>query len=186
MKEINDNLDALIKQSLISQLTDEEMSMPDIEEEMKRIKASASSQPAAATIIPMSQPRISFRKVAAAITALLLISGVAIAAIKYGGYFKPADTPSQTIIADTIPDQKPDVPEEIVFDNSYLAEMLDTISSYYDMKVVFANNDLRIIRLHYTFNPAKSIDKVIRDLNHFNKMTITRQDSVINVTPKQQ
>lgn len=187
MKENIENFEILLKQSAMHQLTDEEMQMPDIEEEMRRIEDCTHTSD---KIIPMSKPRSYTRTVAAAVAGMIVLSGVAFAAIKFVPKLIGGSTPEATIVTDSVVQQKEVeevvMPEEIVFDNSYLAEMLDTIASFYGMKPVFANDNLKIIRIHYNFNPEKSIDKVIRDLNHFNKMSITREDSVIYVNPKGQ
>lgn len=187
MKENNENFDILLKQSVANTLSDEEMHIPDIEEEMRRIANSVHPY-TLPTVTPIAKTRLYTRNIAAAIVGLLILSGGIYAAIKFVPRIAGGNSaPEQTEGIDTVTRKAvEEIPEEIVFDNSYLAEMLDTISSYYDMRLRFANDNLKTMRLHYNFCPAKSIDKVVRDLNHFKKITITCEDSVIYVDSRKE
>jgi len=179
----------LIKQSLTSEMTDEEMGMPDIEEEMQRIAAAA--QPQVIPLRPQSNNR--FRHIAASVAAFLVISALAYAAVHITRYYRQqSPQPTAPVIEQrldtvvTVPpvEQEEEDSVEVLFDNATLSDMLQSISKHYGMKVQFANEKLKSIRLYYYFNKTKSVDKAIRDLNHFNKMSITRDEKTIFVDEK--
>lgn len=179
----------MTKQSLASHMSDEEIGMPDIDEEWNKIQARVQSvseeKEQVAKIVPINR----WKNIAAIFAGLVIISGIAFATIRV--ILPKQDNPVPVpIVANDSVAQKPapvpelQLPEEIVFDDTKLENMLDTISRHYKMKVQFANDNLKGIRLYYTFITSRTIDKVIRDLNHFNKMTITRDDETIYVNPK--
>ncbi len=171
----------ITKQALTSELTDEGIGMPDIEAEMKRVYEAAR---------PTRSNR--FRHIAASVAAFLVIGAIAIAAVQITRYYRqqPPQTSAPVIEqkSDTIispPPVEEDADSvEVLYDNATLYDMLTDIAQHYGMKAEFANEQLKGIRLYYYFNKTKSVDKAIRDLNHFNKMSITRDEKTIFVNVK--
>ena len=136
------------------------------------------------------QASLSSRLVASFI-GLLLISGIALAAIQIVRYTqqntpkteevintpKPANvTPADTLTTDTIA-----APQPIIYDNIPLEKMLPEIAAHYDANVTFINDEARQLRFRFVWNPQKGINQVINDLNKFERLTVTLEDNQITV-----
>ena len=130
-------------------------------------------------------------KIAASFIGILLVSGIAFAAIQIVRYAqqntpkteevintpKPANvTPTDTLTTDTIT-----VPHPIIYDNIPLEKMLPEIAAHYDANVMFVNDETRQLRFRFVWNPQKGIDQVVSDLNQFEHLTVTLKDNHITV-----
>ena len=56
------------------------------------------------------------------------------------------------------------------FDNVPLEKMLPEIAEHYGMKVRFLSEEVKELRLFFTWNPQESIEKVINKLNQFDRL----------------
>ena len=133
-----------------------------------------------------------FRKIAASFIGMLLISGIAFAAIQIvnnfvGGEIKSPthetriSNPRQEIVtADTLANDTVTV-QPVIYDNIPLEKMLPEIAAYYDTEVIFANDEVRQLRFRFVWNPQQSIEQVIRDLNQFERLTVTLKDNQITI-----
>ena len=130
-------------------------------------------------------------KIAASFIGILLVSGIAFAAIQIVRYAqqhtpkteevintpKPANvTPTDTLTTDTIA-----TPQPIIYDNIPLEKMLPEIAAHYDANVTFVNDEARQLRFRFVWNPQKGIDQVVSDLNQFEHLTVTLKDNHITV-----
>ena len=130
-------------------------------------------------------------KIAASFIGVLLVSGFAFAAIQIVRYTqqntpkteevintpKSANvTPADTLTTDTIA-----TPQPIIYDNIPLEKMLPEIAAHYDAKVTFVNDEARQLRFHFMWHPQKGIEKVVSDLNQFERLNITLNDNQITV-----
>ena len=130
-------------------------------------------------------------KIAASFVGVLLVSGIAFAAIQIVRYAqqhtpkteevintpKPANaTPTDTLTTDTIA-----TPQPIIYDNIPLEKMLPEIAAHYDANVTFVNDEARQLRFRFVWNPQKGIDQVVSDLNQFEHLTVTLKDNQITV-----
>ena len=130
-------------------------------------------------------------KIAASFVGVLLVSGIAFAAIQIVRYAqqhtpkteevintpKPANvTPTDTLTTDTIA-----TPQPIIYDNIPLEKMLPEIAAHYDAKVTFVNDKTRQLRFRFVWNPQKGIDQVVSDLNQFEHLTVTLKDNQITL-----
>ena len=130
-------------------------------------------------------------KIAASFVGVLLVSGIAFAAIQIIRYAqqntpkteeiintpKPTyTTPTDTLTTDTIA-----APQPIIYDNIPLEKMLPEIATHYDAKVTFVNDEARQLRFRFVWNPQKGIDQVVSDLNQFERLTVTLNDNQITV-----
>ena len=133
----------------------------------------------------------SWMKIAASFIGVLLVSGIAFAAIQIIRYAqqntpkteevintpKPTyTTPTDTLTTDTIA-----APQPIIYDNIPLEKMLPEIATHYDAKVTFVNDEARQLRFRFVWNPQKGIDQVVSDLNQFERLTVTLNDHQITV-----
>ena len=130
-------------------------------------------------------------KIAASFVGVLLVSGIAFAAIQIVRYAqqntpkteevinipRPINvTPTDTLTTDTIT-----VPHPIIYDNIPLEKMLPEIAAHYDANVMFVNDETRQLRFRFVWNPQKGIDQVVSDLNQFERLTVTLKDNQITV-----
>ena len=133
----------------------------------------------------------SWMKIAASFIGVLLVSGIAFAAIQIVRYAqqntpkpeevintpKPAIiTPTDTLTTDTIA-----IPQPIIYDNIPLEKMLPEIAAHYDTKVTFVNEEARQLRFRFVWNPQNGINQVVSDLNQFECLTVTLNDNQITV-----
>ena len=143
-----------------------------------------------ATASPVVKPHSSFMKMAASFIGVLLVSGIAFAAI---WSLTPSPSPKgegseNTLVLDTA--KKVTIPlsagrgvggEAYIYDNIPLEKMLPEIAAHYAAKVTFVNDEARQLRFRFAWNPQKGIDQVINDLNQFERLTVTLKDSLITV-----
>ena len=145
----------------------------------------------------VSHPITSWRKLAASIAGLVLISGIAFAAIHT--YIKRSQEPTQ-ITADTHPEviksdsakqvaakdslthPKPEKPAiHKTFENVAFEQMISEIASYYDLQVKFENNEDKTLRLYYEWNSHSSIENIVKELNQFENVNIELQQNELIV-----
>ena len=141
--------------------------------------------------IQPQQHSFGWMKIAASFIGVLLVSGIAFAAIQIVRYTqqhtpkteevintpKSANvTPADTLTTDTIA-----TPQPIIYDNIPLEKMLPEIAAHYDAKVTFVNDETRQLRFHFMWHPQKGIEKVVSDLNQFERLNITLNDNQITV-----
>ncbi len=141
--------------------------------------------------IQPQQHSFDWMKIAASFIGVLFVSGIAFAAIQIVRYTqqntpkteevvntpKPADyTPTDTLTTDTIA-----APQPIIYDNIPLEKMLPEIAAHYDAKVTFINDEARLLRFYFVWHPQKGIEKVVSDLNQFERLNITLNDNQITV-----
>ena len=137
---------------------------------------------------------LSWSKIAAVFVGILLVSGVAYAAIVLNKNpsekqakqkaqidrvitdkaTKSIDT--ETTDADTTTTQKGQS-----FDNVELQNILDNISSYYKLNVVYNSDKSKHLRLHFYWDKSKDAETIVESLNHFENVNITLTDSKIDV-----
>lgn len=130
-------------------------------------------------------------KIAASFIGIMLVSGIAFAAIqivRYAQQHTPkteevinTPKPASTIPSDTLPTDTTAVSQPVVFDNIPLEKMLSEIAAHYDAKVTFVNDEVRGLRFRFVWNPQKGIGQVVSDLNQFERLTVTLKDDVITV-----
>ena len=141
--------------------------------------------------IQPQQHSFGWMKIAASFIGVLLVSGIAFAAIQIVRYTqqhtpkteevintpKSANvTPADTLTTDTIA-----TPQPILYDNIPLEKMLPEIATHYDAKVTCVNDEARQLRFRFVWNPQKGIDQVVSDLNQFERLNVTLKDNQITV-----
>lgn len=143
------------------------------------------------------QPHYSLYKIAAMLVGILMLSGVAYAAIHILSHIRedlqspthntqmldsyhPALS-TDTTKTDTIP------PEPKLYDDVPLGDIFNDLSNYYQVKVVFQNEDASRLRLFYQWKPEYTLEKIVEMLNNFNWIQIQAEDDTlfISTTPAQ-
>ena len=120
-----------------------------------------------------------WRRVAAAVAVMLVISGLALAAIfmeRRQQPAPPANTQHPTPIthhpAAVTPLAPQPEPQQVLFEDAELQTILQQVGEYYQKKVVFSNDSTRHIRLYIKWNQAESANEMIERLNNFEKVNI--------------
>ena len=136
------------------------------------------------------QASLSSRLVASFI-GILLVSGIAFAAIqivRYAQQHTPkteevinTTKPASTTPADMLTTDTTAVSQPVIYDNIPLEKMLSEIAAHYDAKVTFVNDEARGLRFRFVWDPQKGIGQVVSDLNQFERLTVTLKDDVITV-----
>ena len=142
---------------------------------------------------------LQFKKIVASFIGVLLVSGIAFAAIHIVRHYVGQDMPTppqetqmieshqQVAFDDTVKSETTDTIapratiEPVVFDNVPLEEMLPEIADHYDATVTFANDKARQLRFRFVWNPQQGIDQVVNDLNQFKSLTAILKDNQITV-----
>ena len=137
------------------------------------------------------QHSFGWMKIAASFVGIMLVSGIAFAAIqivRYAQQHTPkteevinTPKPANTTPSDTLPTDTTAVSQPIIYDNIPLEKMLSEIAAHYDAKVTFVNDEARGLRFRFVWNPQKGIGQVVSDLNQFERLTVTLKDDVITV-----
>ena len=131
-----------------------------------------------------ARPSQRWRKTVAAVAALLIISGIVLAAIFWPSRpispFAPRNTyhterqPIGKIArcdTATAPAPKPAVVR--TFENIQLEQMLAEMAVSYGVQVNFRNNDARSLRIYYTWSSTMPLQKVLDELNRFKQFRVT-------------
>ena len=132
--------------------------------------------------------RYSMLKAAALFIGVLAVSGITIAAVytMRGEQSQVVHEQVETVIdanrqmiasADTTEVGS----EPVVFDNITLDKMLSEIAAYYAVKVHFSNDDARRLRFHFVWRKELGVEKVVEDMNHFERVNITYKESKLTV-----
>ena len=135
----------------------------------------------------------SLQKIAASFVGVLLVSGMAFAAIhivrmvssqkaetvqvKHPTSYKPSTAlPADTVKTDTMTTMEP-----VVFDNVPLEKMLNEIAVYYHAEVSFMNDDARQLRFHFVWKREDGLRHAIDKLNRFESLNVRLDENIIIV-----
>ena len=131
-------------------------------------------------------------RIAASVAGLVLVSGLAIAAFRPGGflrqekYFEPL--PSNQVSTTRPEPQKTqdsqaenDEQESIVFDNQTLEEILSQMAHYYRAEVIFQSERIRQLRFHFVWRKGETLQQTVKRLNYFEHVDIKLQDGKLIV-----
>ena len=132
-----------------------------------------------------------FRKFAAMFVGILMLSGIAFAAIHivtHNNTPKEQDivveanshlstASPQLVENDTIATLQPKL-----FDNVPLGVIFKELSDYYHVKVVYRNEDAPQLRLFYQWKPEYSLEKVVEMLNNFEWLQLELENDTLYVS----
>ena len=136
--------------------------------------------------------RLATHKIAASFIGVLLVSGIAFAAIQVVRNIntpKPqlpmteqttninpvAPLPADTVQADTIP------VEPYIFNNVPLDSMLTAIAAAHGVGVEFENDAARQLRFHFVWKREDRLSRVVEKLNTFEAVNIGMEDKTLVV-----
>ena len=132
-----------------------------------------------------------FRKFAAMFVGILMLSGIAFAAIHivtYNNTPKEQDivveanshlstASPQLVENDTIATLQPKL-----FDNVPLGVIFKELSDYYHVTVVYRNEDVPQLRLFYQWKPEYTLEKVVEMLNNFEWLQLELENDTLYVS----
>ncbi len=134
------------------------------------------------------------RRIAAIFLTLFLMSGIAIAALL--PVWKAKKTPTQqtetAAKTETVVETKqqpstnePQVEQPaasvMVFKDEPLEFIMQTVCNYYQMTLVFQNDEVKQLRLYLKWNRHDDIDVFLNRLSQFEKINVTRNDNIITI-----
>ena len=156
---------------------DEEITDNMIDAEWQRFKSEKQE---------VKSERYSFLKIAAMFVGILMLSGIAFAAIHIASHnnapkaqdevitnSQPSTSRSQLAESDTIPLQPR------LYDNVPLGEIFEDLSAYYHVKVVYQNKEAPRLRLFYQWKPEYTLEKVVEMLNNFDWIQIQTENDTL-------
>lgn len=158
--------------------------MPDIDSEWKRFSK--------ANIRPKTQ-RSRWVQIAAATAGIVIVSGLAYASISLlspkdtftgeKGHVYDAKGTRLATVNDTVTTAKADTTKvrRTVFDNAELQDIMAELSRAYGVKVVYAKENLRHVRLYLQLSPDKGLDGAIELINHFEKVHLRLDGNTVTV-----
>lgn len=131
--------------------------------------------------------KYSFLKIAAMFVGILMLSGIAYAAIHFISHnnapkeqdelitkSQPSTSDSQISVTDTIA-----IPQPKLYDNVPLGEIFEELSNYYNVKVVYQNEDAPRLRLFYRWKPEYTLEKVVEMMNNFDWIQIQVENDTL-------
>lgn len=155
----------------------------------------------AQTHLTEQKPERSWLKIAATFIGILMMSGIAFAAIHIIRNFSNAGIePQKTIQETTIanPHQLPadtiktdTIPSKVVrYDEATLEQILTDMADYYGLSLIWKSEDAKTLRLFYIWNKQQSAVEAIRSMNSFERIRLELCDSILTAdlqtsSPKQ-
>ena len=205
-KEVNELYQQLIetRQSLDFAMSKEKMKMPSIDAEWEKLKEEKQQKEEMSQNAETQQTAKLFslwspmRKVAA-VAAVLVVSGITFAAIHLvTRSHQPSDNSNTELVAsrkDSIQQvsapQKSNIEEKtdsaslaqlpLVYENAELQNILTPIAGHFHLQVTYQNESARHIRLFLQLEKNMSLDDIIEQLNHFEKVNIRHEGQTLIV-----
>ena len=168
---------AQLKQAMMS----DENNANDVDAEWQRF---------AQTHLTEQKPERSWLKIAATFIGILMMSGIAFAAIHVirhvsnaGGepqkpiqettIANPNKLPADTLKTDSIP------PKVVRYDEATLEKILTDMADYYGLSLNWKSEDAKTLRLFYIWNKQQSAVEAIRSMNSFERIRLELSDSIL-------
>lgn len=192
------------RQSLDFAKSKEKMKMPSIDAEWEKLKEEKQQKEEmnqntetqqTAKLFPLWSP---MRKVAA-VAAVLVVSGITFAAIHLVTRSHQASDKHNTELVASRKDsiqqvsapQKSNIEEKtdsaslaqlpLVYENAELQNILTPIAGHFHLQVTYQNESARHIRLFLQLEKNMSLDDIIEQLNHFEKVNIRHEGQTLIV-----
>ena len=117
-----------------------------------------------------------------------MLSGIAYAAIRIVSHYNaPKEQETKVIKNSQLSTSSPQFaePDTIVtlqpklYDNVPLGEIFEELSGYYNVKVVYQNEDAPRLRLFYQWKPEYTLEKVVEMLNNFEWIQIQTENDTL-------
>ena len=143
--------------------------------------------------IEVKSEKYPFLKIAAMFVGILMLSGIAYAAVHIISHNAGVDERAQTQEVQNINSPKNDataetltadsIPQTRIFENTPLDEMVSEIAHYYNKVADIQSEEAHELRLYYKWEPKDSLESVVDDLNHFDRVSLAIEDDKLIVKP---
>lgn len=192
MKQPEDYMELEVMRAFVSQKSDQEIGMPDVEQELALLKARRKDSASASE----QHAGISLRKIAAILVAVLMLTGFGYAAVRTSFFTQAWDedkaqvTDVTTIDADPTesivytPEIKMVGDSVVLFKDFRLDSIMMQIDQHYQVTTRFADESVRGIHMLLKWNPKQPLDEVLNLLNGFERLKVYREkDELIIENP---
>ena len=129
-----------------------------------------------------------FLKFAVMFVGILMLSGIAYAAIHIASYYNAPEEQDTEVVKNSQSSNsspqlaEPDTiatPQPKLYDNVPLGEIFEELSACYHVKVVYQNEDAPRLRLFYQWKPEYTLEKVVEMLNNFEWIQIQTENDTL-------
>ena len=146
----------------------------------------------AQTHLAEQKPERNWLKIAATFIGILMMSGIAFAAIHIIRHTSNVGEDSQSPIQETTianPNKLPadtlktdSIPPKVVrYDEATLEKILTDMADYYGLSLIWKSEDAKTLRLFYVWNRQLSASESTKQLNNFERFHLELNDSIITV-----
>ncbi len=163
-----------VMRAFASRKSDQEIGLPEVEQELARVKSSR------------KRPAVySLRKIAAILVTALLLTGLGYAAVRTSFFTQSWEASSSYPQKESAPDPAPtahtihktpplgeDGRGAVLFKNARLDSVVTCIASHYKLKVRFADESAKEIRMLLQWNKEHPVDEVLELLNGFERIKV--------------
>ena len=133
------------------------------------------------------QSSFQLRKFAAMFVGILMLSGIAFAAIHIISHSNSHKEKDTVVVSDAspltrqspLPQDTIAVPQPKLYENVPLGDIFEELSGYYNVKVVYQNEDAPRLRLFYQWKPEYTLEKVVEMLNNFEWIQIQTENDTL-------
>ena len=120
--------------------------------------------------------KFSLLKFAAMFVGILTLSGIAFAAIHIASHYNAPKEQETKVIKNSQPSSScPQLAEP----DTIAAPIFEELSAYYNVKVVYQNEDAPRLRLFYQWKPEYTLEKVVEMLNNFEWIQIKTENDTL-------
>ena len=129
-------------------------------------------------------------KIAAMFIGVLMISGIAYAAVHIIRSQETGDKSQETtaVINSTrstvnsqLAEQDSVLHQPVVFEDAELKTILNEVATFYQCEIVYQKEATKHIRLYFTWDKKRTIDDIIDTFNKFERIHITRENKKLIV-----
>ena len=131
-----------------------------------------------------------FMKIAAMFIGVLMLSGIAYAAVHIFRSQETGDRNQETtVVTNTRPatvnaqlaESDSTSMQPVVFEDAELKTILNEVATFYQCETVYKNEKVKHVRLYFTWDKKKTIDEVVETFNKFERIHITRENKKLIV-----
>lgn len=132
-------------------------------------------------------------KAAASIIGVLMLSGIAYAAVHIISHSAGVDDKATTQEVQNLNSPQNDaagetltadsIPQTRIFENIPLDEMVSEIAHYYNKVADIQSEEAHELRLYYKWERKDALESVVDDLNHFDRVSLAIEDDKLIVKP---
>ena len=177
------NSEQYTEEQLDKMLEDSHIPAPNVDKEWQRFKTKTQAKQS-------KQHRSKPMQWAATLAILAALSGISYAAISHFVSAKEDTNVTTTTVVDekenavksaSVEEKTDTIRTAQNFNNVQLAEIMNQISKDFGVKVIFANEKARTIRLYLSWEADDTILEIINRINHFEKVHLTLSDETITI-----